>query len=282
MCGLYGFVGNHPRKSEILRALCVVNSERGDHSAGIARIAMKNGKKSVKIYKKAGHPIPFANSQQFKDITKFGVVHIGHTRFATTGEKTDDNAHPFWIGDTVGAHNGCVGNLHEVKRFLKEDMTKDGKEGEYEVDSQYLIHLINRHGNVSPAKGSLTVTYHKLDSNVMLNIMRFGNTIHIMGDETENWIAYSSSQMHLYMAMGMVDIEVSHQYELKDKEQIEVYIKDDKVKLKSRDTCYNSENWRTTTNTNSRSSYYPNHANNPCSNPGRGGMDAENYHLTRD
>ena len=236
MCGLFGFVGNHPKKTEILRSLCIQNSERGEHSAGIAHILSNT---NFRVFKKAVHPIKFANLPEFGEMTKKGICHIGHTRHATIGEKTDENSHPFTFGKTVGTHNGMVANLQEVKQHTKQD---------FEVDSQYLIWLLNEKNSLEPARGGLTVAFYQKGAEEWLNIMRFGNQVHLVGDSTCEWLAYSSVMSHLALAFGMANADFSHQYELKDGEHVKVYRKDRIIKLSRTQTNYKHErDYRTTT-----------------------------------
>jgi hypothetical protein len=63
---------------------------------------------------------------------------LGHTRHATVGGISEDNAHPFMIGNVVGAHNGGIGNhkeLNEIRKSLHLE--------EYECDSMHLIDALD-------------------------------------------------------------------------------------------------------------------------------------------
>ena len=242
MCGLYGFVGNHPRKKEILRGLCICNSERGHHSAGLASV-LKNGK--WQWMKKAIHPIRFANLPEFSDLANKGLCHIGHTRHATVGEHTDENAHPFICGNTIGAHNGGITNLTEIKNLTKQN---------FNVDSNYLIYLLDKNNSLEPCRGSLTVTYNQKNRDEILNLMRFGNQLHIIGDQSGEWIAYSSTLGHLAYAMGFANCDFTHHYELKDGEHVRIFLKNNQVTMNIGDTGYKHDNYtRTSSQYNNRS-----------------------------
>lgn len=125
MCGIFGGIGNNVNPG-IIRALALINRERGEQSLGFFD-------NTGKIIKQASDPLrclAFDNFSNYIDrACSKGWFLAGHTRYATRGALTDKNAHPFRYGNVVGAHNGIV------------DAPK-----EYTVDSQYLIDSLHRAG----------------------------------------------------------------------------------------------------------------------------------------
>ena len=110
MCGL--MAGNGKLKTGGVRSLACQNVVRGKDSAGLGWA----GKNGVEVAKVAQHPLVAFNETLATDIVKAvksGTV-IGHTRHATTGDVTNDNAHPFLIDDIAFAHNGVIANYRSI------------------------------------------------------------------------------------------------------------------------------------------------------------------------
>ena len=148
MCGLVGFSGN--AETSIYNALHLLgdNDDRGGHSSGLYA--------NKQLYKAVGDSkniFPILNSYTT------GSVLIGHTRFATHGEHTVENAHPYQYGKVVGAHNGVIKNYEEVgKKFgIKKTV----------VDSQMIFKLLsqeNKDKHLGLFYGAKNVLYTKGDN----------------------------------------------------------------------------------------------------------------------
>lgn len=126
MCGLFGTITKN-RKPDIgvLRALTLVNRERGKESLGF----FDSG---PSIYKKGDDPLDVLASAECTEWLDKSEQNswfiVGHTRFSTRGTVCDSNSHPFYYGDIIGAHNGML----DAPRH-------------YTVDSEYAIDLLNKH-----------------------------------------------------------------------------------------------------------------------------------------
>lgn len=123
MCGIYGFIA--PKVSRAKRALlsyCLAlsNDTRGGDSWGV----IVGSGSDVEIVRGLGDLAP--EIHRFADARTI----VAHTRYATTGEVTPDNAHPFEIGRIVGAHNGMVHNHRELA-------VRHGRD--FAVDSMHLV-----------------------------------------------------------------------------------------------------------------------------------------------
>ncbi len=134
MCGIIGYNGTSgavPFLIDGLRRL----EYRGYDSAGIAVI--NNG--HIIQEKKKGRIAVLSSAVKKRD-DMGGTIGIGHTRWATHGSPTDENAHPHRSGKFTLVHNGIIENHKELKdKYLKLFEFKS------ETDTETAVHLINRH-----------------------------------------------------------------------------------------------------------------------------------------
>ena len=134
MCGIVGYVGNQPAAPIMLEGLSRLEY-RGYDSAGIAVL----GPSGIRVAKKAGRvrDLEAVLPKRFG-----GKTGIGHTRWATHGGPTDENAHPHCDAETRVSvvHNGIVDNANT----LREQLTADDVEFRSETDTEVIAHLIGR------------------------------------------------------------------------------------------------------------------------------------------
>lgn len=128
MCGLVGYFGKpHGKAEEVFRALLKVDGIRGEHSTGVALIQ----KDKVDIVKDVGNPYSLLKSAEynFKVWPNLNIGYIGHNRWATKGDVTKENAHPFTHEHITMVHNGTVNMLHPFP-------------GKFDTDSETICHSI--------------------------------------------------------------------------------------------------------------------------------------------
>ena len=133
MCGIIGYTGKRDAKDIMLDALELLEY-RGYDSAGIA--ILKEGK--TQIVKRAGRVRDLR--QLCEEKHPEGNCGIGHTRWATHGGVSDQNAHPHQFGRVTLIHNGIIENYRE----LTEKYELDGKlksETDSEVVAAVLEHF---------------------------------------------------------------------------------------------------------------------------------------------
>ena len=132
MCGIMGYVGRReaaPLLFEGLRRL----EYRGYDSAGIAAFA--NG--GIAVRRAAGKLDNLGRLLQAEPLA--GTVGIGHTRWATHGPPSEENAHPHRAGDVVVIHNGIIENYLD----LRHELTRRGRTFTSETDTEAIAHLID-------------------------------------------------------------------------------------------------------------------------------------------
>ncbi len=147
MCGIIGYIGEKQAAPIIFSGLKKLEY-RGYDSAGIA--TLNNG---IHIKKDVGKVKDIHSRINLTDLP--GFIGIGHTRWATHGGVTKENAHPHTdcSGEIVIVHNGIIENFQELKRELKHHKLKS------ETDSEIIAHLIEEEmenkGFVEAAKMAL-------------------------------------------------------------------------------------------------------------------------------
>ncbi|MHC1747861.1 MAG: glutamine--fructose-6-phosphate transaminase (isomerizing) [Cellulosilyticaceae bacterium] len=134
MCGIVGYIGDKNASEVILSGLSKLEY-RGYDSAGVAIV---NGEDQVQWAKEKGR---LSMLEQFLEESPIkGNIGIGHTRWATHGEPSNENSHPHLTGDETIAvvHNGIIENYME----LKEGLMAEGIQFKSETDTEVIVHLI--------------------------------------------------------------------------------------------------------------------------------------------
>ncbi len=132
MCGIVGYVGSRETARVLIDGLKRLEY-RGYDSAGVAVFH----KGSIEIRRKEGKLTKL--EELVKDETFDGRVGIGHTRWATHGRPSDENAHPHKAGRVAVVHNGIIENYLPLKEVLK----KKGHIFTSETDTEIISHLID-------------------------------------------------------------------------------------------------------------------------------------------
>ena len=133
MCGIIGYIGEKPAMPILIDGLRRLEY-RGYDSAGVA--VMED---SISIHKTIGR---IADLEDIIPSSSFGTMGIAHTRWATHGSVTQENAHPHLSMDESIAvvHNGIIENAGNLRKRLIET----GIEFRSETDTEVIVHLISR------------------------------------------------------------------------------------------------------------------------------------------
>lgn len=134
MCGIVGIVGNSEAAPLLVDSLKRLEY-RGYDSAGIATIF--EGR--INRTRSQGKLINLEDKLKIETIN--GTLGIGHTRWATHGGATENNAHPHATDRVAVVHNGIIENYKE----LKAELQKQGCIFESETDTEVISHLVTVH-----------------------------------------------------------------------------------------------------------------------------------------
>ena len=135
MCGIFAAVGDMFKKQDAFMAdMFVMDSLRGLDSCGV--LSVTNYNSQVSYFKRAMLPLDFLDSKGYDKIIRGkNAVMVGHNRWASKGSINHYNAHPFNTGSITGVHNGTLTQQHKLPDHA-----------EFEVDSENIIHAINKEG----------------------------------------------------------------------------------------------------------------------------------------
>src|ERR671915_440754 len=135
MCGIIGYIGSKPVVPVLLDGLRKMEY-RGYDSAGVALVSPEG----IALRRSAGKLVNLETAIQTQPVD--GLYGVGHTRWATHGRPTEENAHPHrdCTGRIVVVHNGIIENYLE----LKHELQQQGHEFKTETDTEIVAHLVER------------------------------------------------------------------------------------------------------------------------------------------
>ena len=162
MCGIVGYIGKSQAAPILLDGLAKLEY-RGYDSAGIAVYDGENI-----VGKKAMGRLKVLSEMTHDGETMPGTVGIGHTRWATHGAPTNENAHPhFNEAETIAVvHNGIIENYLKLKNKLLDK----GYTFQSETDTEVVAHLLDYYYKGDPLE-AVTKVMHRVDGSYALGII---------------------------------------------------------------------------------------------------------------
>ena len=208
MCGIVGIVSsNEDVASDLVRGICRLEY-RGYDSCGVA---MPNGA-ALAVRKEIGGPKALADSGLFAELS--GRAGLAHTRWATHGGVTQNNAHPHLTSDRSIAivHNGVLHNYRE----LRAELSSAGYEFASETDSEIAAVLIEHHrkDGMDPRTAVLTAA-RRLEGTYALAVLFYDDLerLYALRKESPLVVGFGAGRAMLAsdpMALGAECTEVLH------------------------------------------------------------------------
>lgn len=243
MCGIFGYSFKEGTISAGRRAilgnnLARLNDKRGGHSWGVCSIEDGDTNITRGLGDMGDHAYTLADASFV----------MAHTRYATVGAKTVENAHPFEIGNIIGAHNGGVINNLELDKKYKRDC---------KVDSMHFFHHLDKDLPFGDIEGYGSIEWLRRDElkngnpRIFLSRMKGGMlAIFGIGDPAapkSEGIVWSSDEKHLLEALFTAGIENFYPYKVE--EGAIFYVQDGEVYIDHHKKCDIKEAHRKSTTT---------------------------------
>jgi len=161
MCGIFGYVGNQDIVPILIEGLKKLEY-RGYDSAGIAvlndhEVQIRRVEGKIKMLE-----------ERLKEEQLTGTYGIGHTRWATHGRPSEENAHPHQdcTHSIIVVHNGIIENYLEIKKILRDE----GHKFVTETDTEVIAHLIEKYFDNSLER-AVQKTVKELEGNFAISVV---------------------------------------------------------------------------------------------------------------
>ena len=192
MCGIVGYIGKRSAVPIILDGLKRLEY-RGYDSAGLAVL---NGNQELTIRRASGKLRNLEES--LRDNPVDGTYGIGHTRWATHGRPTEENAHPHSDskGNVVVVHNGIVENYLPLKQKLEAE----GHKFRSETDTEVIAHLIERAYDGRPLEEAVRMAVKELSGVFALGVISRSDPGKIVGARSGPPVVVGLSEGEYFLA----------------------------------------------------------------------------------
>ncbi|MEK4967574.1 glutamine--fructose-6-phosphate transaminase (isomerizing) [Cytobacillus sp. FSL R7-0696] len=213
MCGIVGYIGNQDSKEILLKGLEKLEY-RGYDSAGIAVV----NEAGVQVFKEKGR---IADLRAIVDEKVLANTGIGHTRWATHGVPSQENAHPHQSnsGRYTLVHNGVIENYEQMKReFLQ------GVELKSETDTEVIVQMIDQFAKELSTEEAFRKTLQQLKGSYAFALVdnEDKSTIYVAKNKSPLLVGLGEA-FNVVASDAMAMIQITDQYvELMDKEMVMV------------------------------------------------------------
>ena len=189
MCGIIGYIGKKNAVSVILEGLKRLEY-RGYDSAGVAFFSDKG----IEVRRCTGKIKELASI--LENESPSSTTAIGHTRWATHGKPSDENAHPHRSKTIVLVHNGIIENYLD----LKEKMIEKGYEFKSETDTEVLCHLIEEYVKRYPFEDAVREALKEVKGAYALVIVKEDEPGKIIGARKDSPLVVGLGDGELFLA----------------------------------------------------------------------------------
>jgi len=198
MCGIIGIIGKNSVSDRILEGLKRLEY-RGYDSAGIATLVNDH----IDRRRAEGKLINLASRLVEQPLS--GDVGIGHTRWATHGVPTENNAHPHTDGKVAVVHNGIIENYQEIKA----ELSGKGRVFATDTDTEVIVHLVSDFLDQGKTpREAVAATLHRIEGAFALVIMIAGQHDVIFGARRGTPLAVGLGEGEMYL--GSDAMALSH------------------------------------------------------------------------
>lgn len=209
MCGIVGYIGDEQATPILLEGLKKLEY-RGYDSAGIA--VLRDG--NIEIKKSKGRISVLEEAIKKDDL--IGSVGIGHTRWATHGEPSDNNSHPHLSQSGIIAvvHNGIIENYQPLKKLL----VQEGYKFKSETDTEVIANLMEYY-----YKGDIVETVKKV-----LDRIEGSYALGVLSKDCPDMIIAAKKDAPLIVGLGKGENFIASDVPAILKHTRDVYFLDDK------------------------------------------------------
>lgn len=226
MCGIIGYTGKKQAKQILLDGLSALEY-RGYDSAGLCVRDVSGNFHTVKC---GGRVSDLAAEAEQNDLS--GTCGIGHTRWATHGGPTKENAHPHASNSLILVHNGIIDNCLDLRRMLSDE----GYTFLSETDTEAIAHLLDREYCLckDPAQ-AIFRTIKMLTGSYALAVMFKDRPDEIWAIRRDNPLIVASSDDGSYLASDIPALLDHSHHICRPDEGVAVCVRPDSITLTTPD-----------------------------------------------
>lgn len=182
----------------VFRRLLELDTLRGPHSTGVLFVSTTG---ATEVVKKTGTPWDLYQHKAAEEAFKNNHnVLMGHNRWATQGRINNINAHPFDMGNIIGAHNGTL-----IGRYNLDDYK------EFDVDSENIYHHMERNGvaeTIPNLNGAFALTWWNQEEGTLNMIRNDQRTLFYVFTEDQKTLLWASEAWMLQVATHAAGVKI--------------------------------------------------------------------------